>query len=111
MAIDGSIEPLAGEAGDLRAGNGSEATLRMAYRGTGGELFFIVIKNVFLTLITLGIYTPWARTAKRNFLWRQLEIGGQRLEYTGTGKELFIGYLKVLGAYIVLFGIPAILRK
>jgi len=108
MAIDGSIGSLAG---DLKNGSGSEATLRMAYRGTGGELFFIVIKNVFLTLITLGIYTPWARTAKRNFLWRQLEIGGQRLEYTGTGKELFIGYLKVLGAYILLFGIPAVLRR
>src|SRR5262249_40133708 len=109
MTIDGSMEPRAG-AGDLR-GNEGEATLRMAYRGTGGDLFFIVIKNVFLTLITLGIYTPWAKTAKRAFLWRQVEIGGQRLEYTGTGKELFFGYLKVLGVYIVLFFIPAALKK
>ena len=37
MTIDGSMEPLGG-AGDLR-GNESEATLRMAYRGTGGEVW------------------------------------------------------------------------
>jgi uncharacterized membrane protein YjgN (DUF898 family) len=107
MSIDGSTAPMMGELGS----GGDEATLRLAYRGTGGDLFFLVLKNVFLTLITLGIYTPWARTAKRAFLWRQVEIGGQRLEYTGTGKELFLGYLKVAGVYIVLFGIPAVLKK
>lgn len=86
-------------------------TLRMAYRGTGGDLFFIVIKNLFLTLVTLGIYRPWAITAKRQFMWRQVEIDGQRLDYTGTGRELFFGYLKVLAGYVVFFGIPAGLRK
>src|SRR4051794_7488660 len=111
MTVDGLSEPLAGMDGDIRAGSGNEATLHMAYRGTGGELFFIVIKNVFLTLITLGIYTPWARTAKRHFLWRQVEIGGQRLEYTGTGKELFVGYLKVVAFYILLFAAPAALQR
>jgi uncharacterized membrane protein YjgN (DUF898 family) len=80
----------------------SGATLRLAYRGTGGDLFFVFIKNVFLTLVTLGIYSPWARTARRNYLWRQVEIDGQRLEYTGTGMELFIGYLKVALVYLVI---------
>jgi uncharacterized membrane protein YjgN (DUF898 family) len=82
-------------------------TLRLAYRGTGGDLFFVFIKNVFLTLVTLGIYTPWAKTARRDYLWRQVDIDGQRLEYTGTGMELFVGYLKVAVAYLVLLGIPA----
>jgi uncharacterized membrane protein YjgN (DUF898 family) len=85
---------------------GAGATLRLAYRGQGGDLFLVFIKNVFLTLVTLGIYTPWARTARRNYLWREVEIDGHRLEYTGTGIELFIGYLKVLVGYAVLFGIP-----
>jgi uncharacterized membrane protein YjgN (DUF898 family) len=107
--IDGTMDTSA--APDLRTGGGDEGALRLAYRGTGGELFFIVIKNVFLTLLTLGVYTPWARTAKRAFLWRQVEIEGQRLEYTGTGRELFVGYLKVGIAYFLLFGIPGLMQK
>jgi len=85
---------------------GGAPVLRLAYRGRGADLFFIVIRNLFFTLITLGIYTPWARTVKRQFLWRQVDIDGQRLEYTGTGRELFMGYLKVLAGYLVLFTIP-----
>jgi uncharacterized membrane protein YjgN (DUF898 family) len=102
MAIDGMTAPVSG---DLRTA-GDQTTLSLAYRGTGGDLFFLVLKNLFLTLVTLGIYTPWARTARRAFLWRQVDVAGQRLEYTGTGLELFFGYLKVIAAYIVLFGIP-----
>src|SRR3954464_13779433 len=77
--------------------------IKMAYRGEGGDLFFIVLKNVFLTLITLGIYSAWGKTARRAYMWKQVDIGGERLEYTGTGRELFRGYLKVALGYMVLF--------
>jgi uncharacterized membrane protein YjgN (DUF898 family) len=90
---------------------GSDETLRFSYQGTGGDLFLLALKNVFLTLVTLGIYAPWARTAKREFLWRQTDVGGHRLEYTGTGKELFIGYLKVLAGYLVLIGLPNLIAR
>jgi uncharacterized membrane protein YjgN (DUF898 family) len=106
MAIDGMT---ASVSGDLQFRGEGETALRLAYKGTGGDLFFLFLKNVFLTLVTLGIYTPWARTAKRAFLWRQVDVAGQRLEYTGTGGELFVGYLKVVGVYLVLFGVPMVL--
>jgi uncharacterized membrane protein YjgN (DUF898 family) len=89
-----------------RDGTNAPTTLALAYRGEGSDLFLIMLKNLFLTLVTLGIYTPWARTTKRGYLWKQVEIGGDRLDYTGTGKELFFGYLKVLGCYVVFFLIP-----
>jgi uncharacterized membrane protein YjgN (DUF898 family) len=80
--------------------------LEVRYLGTGGGLFFIALKNLFLTLVTLGIYLPWARTSRRTYLWENIEVGGQRLRYHGTGRELFIGYLKVAVVYIVLFLVP-----
>ena len=49
----------------------------------------------------------WARTGRRRFIWRHMEVGGSPLEYTGTGGELFVGYLKLAAAYIVLLGIPS----
>lgn len=80
--------------------------LTIRYHGTGGGLFVLVLKNLLLTLVTLGIYLPWARTERRKYLWQNIDVGGHRLRYHGTGAELLIGYLKVLGAYVLLFGVP-----
>ncbi|HET6282904.1 MAG TPA: DUF898 family protein [Polyangia bacterium] len=91
--------------------SGSAQDLRLSYRGQGTDLFLVVLKNVFLTLVTLGIYAPWARTERRRYLWKQVQIDGQRLEYTGTGKEIFIGLLKVAAVYLVLALAPKIVGK
>lgn len=77
-------------------------THRFFFRGKGGTLFGIHIVNLFLTLITLGIYSFWAKTKVRNYLWSHTEFMGDRLAYHGTGLELFKGYLKA----IVVFGLP-----
>lgn len=85
--------------------------IKFGYRGQATDLFLIALKNVFLTLVTLGIYAPWARTARRHYMWKEVEVDGQRLDYTGTGQELFVGYLKVLGGYLVLFGLPKLVGQ
>lgn len=70
------------------------------FHGAGSELFVLILKNIFFTLISLGIYTPWAKTNFRKFLVNNLEMAEHRFIYTGTGKELFFSYLKVLGIYL-----------
>ena len=86
-------------------------SFRFRFHGTGGALFFVIVKNMLLTLITLGLYMPWAKTARRKFVWSSIELHGQRLSYTGTGKELFKGYLKVAVAYLLFFGVPTLARR
>ena len=71
-----------------------------AFRGTGGEYFGVFLKNILLSLVTLGIYGAWAKVNSRKFMWHNTEFHGQRFLYTGTGAELFKGYLKVMGAYL-----------
>ncbi|MFC1673961.1 YjgN family protein [Pseudomonadota bacterium] len=61
----------------------------------GGELFQIFIVNVVLSILTLGIYRFWGKTRMRRYLWGHVEVMGDRLEYTGTGQELFLGFLFV----------------
>jgi len=84
---------------------------RFAFHGTGGALFALVLKNMVLTLVTLGIYLPWAKTARRTFLWQNIEIAGHRLRYHGTGRELFFGYLKLVLAYVVFIGVAITARR
>ncbi len=45
--------------------------------------------------MTLGIYGFWARTEVRKRIWSGVRIEGEPLHYTGTGKELFLGFLIV----------------
>ena len=73
-----------------------------SYHGETSSFFVLVLKNLALTLITFGIYMPWAKTERRKYLWQNIEIAGHRLRYHGTGEELLFGYLKVLLAYILL---------
>jgi len=65
---------------------------RIAYEGRPG-LVGLLTKNFFLTLVTVGIYRFWAATKLRRYLWSNIRIGGDGLEYTGTGRELFLGFL------------------
>ena len=46
-----------------------------------------------LLAVTLGIYRFWLATDMRRFLWSNTEIAGDSLEYTGTARELLIGFL------------------
>jgi uncharacterized membrane protein YjgN (DUF898 family) len=83
--------------------------LLFSYHGDTADLFKIYLVNFFLTIITLGIYRFWGKTRIRKYLWSHIEIEGDRLEYTGTPKELFIGFLVVLFIILIpLFGLPEI---
>ncbi len=73
---------------------------RLDHHGIVGELFKIHLVNVVLTILTLGIYRFWARTRIREYLWSQTSFLGDRLEYTGTGKELFLGFLVALAVLV-----------
>ncbi len=61
------------------------------------------IVNFLLTILTLGIYRFWAKTNVRKHIWSCVHFNGQSLEYTGRGIELFLGFLIVLGLFILPF--------
>jgi uncharacterized membrane protein YjgN (DUF898 family) len=78
---------------------------RFRYHGTGGSLLWILIANAFLSIITLGFYSAWARTKVRRFHYTHTEFDGSRFEWHGTGNELFSGAIK---AGLILFGVSAV---
>jgi uncharacterized membrane protein YjgN (DUF898 family) len=66
------------------------------FHGLSREIIWLVIKNFLLNIVTLGFYRFWARTNVRRYLWEKMHIFGSPLEYTGTGKELFLGFLMII---------------
>ncbi|WP_233836967.1 YjgN family protein [Paraburkholderia sp. ZP32-5] len=73
----------------------------LTYDGTLGELYGIFFKNLLLQILTLGIYRFWATTNNRRYIWSHMRFQDERFEYTGTGGELFKGFLLAMG---IMFG-------
>jgi uncharacterized membrane protein YjgN (DUF898 family) len=74
------------------------------YDGRTGEIVGLSLWVGFLTLITVWVYRFWATTRVRQWFWSRDTIDGDQLEYSGTGYELFIAFVKVamvLGVVLV----------
>ena len=53
----------------------------------------MVLRGAMLELCTVGFYRFWLATDMRRHLWSHTAVGGDTLEYTGTARELLIGFL------------------
>lgn len=84
---------------------------RFSYTGTGTGLAIVMLKNLFLTLITLGIYRAWAKTNFRRFLWENVQLMGDGGTYVGTGNELFKGWMKLIGLVLIYGIVSAAINK
>lgn len=83
---------------------GSGSTIEYAEGGTW-PLIRRHLLNVVLMVLTLGLYRFWAITKMRQILWRRIRLAGQPLEYTGTGLEIFLGFLRVFLIVLLPLGI------
>ncbi len=84
------------------------------FTGNWREYLPIAITNALLIICTLGIYRFWAAARQRRYLWSRTHFIDDSLEWTGTGKEMFLGFLIVMlfiGPFILFFefAYPALL--
>ena len=83
----------------------AEGESAFGFSGGWREYAPIAFTNLLLTIVTLGIYTFWARARTRRYLWSRTRFIDDRLEWTGTGLELFIGYLIAIVVFFVPLGV------
>ncbi|MGH7353725.1 MAG: YjgN family protein [Candidatus Rokuibacteriota bacterium] len=83
----------------------------LLFHGSGGALFGIQIVNLLLVLLTLGIYYFWAKVRVRAYMASETELEGDRFAYHGTGRELFLGFLKALAVFFVPIALLQILPE
>ena len=87
----------------------SPNTARFRYHGTGGALLGLVVVNALLTVLTLGIYSFWARNRVRQFHYAHTEAGGDCFVYDGTGGELLRGSIRAFAVILLLIVAFAVL--
>ncbi|WP_333852579.1 YjgN family protein [Epilithonimonas sp.] len=72
-------------------------TYNFSFKGKGSDFFGVVVVNWLLTIITLGLYYPWAKERTLKYLYANSYLEGDNFQFTGTGKEMFIGFIKIFG--------------
>lgn len=82
---------------------------RLKFYGDGGKYFGILVVNFLLTIVTLGLYYPWAKAKSLQYLYGETEFAGSRLQFHGTGNEMFKGFIKAIILIGVIFGIYTVL--
>ncbi len=75
---------------------------RASFSGTASEYFGIWIVNILLTIVTLGIYSAWAKVRRKRYFYGNTVLLGRTFEYHARGGQILIGRLIVIGALIVI---------
>ena len=73
---------------------------RVEFTGSGSEYFRVWIVNILLTVVTLGLYTPFARRRTARYFYSHTVVAGSPLEFTATGGRMLLGFLLLVGLYI-----------
>lgn len=79
--------------------------LPFEFRGDGAEYFRIWIVNLLLTIVTLGIYSAWAKVRRMRYFYGNTILDGHGFEYHAKPVQILKGRLIVFGAYVVFLAI------
>ncbi len=73
------------------------------FRGEPRSFWRLLAHGSVLLMFTLGIYRFWLTTDIRRFLWSNTELAGESFEYTGTARELLLGFLIAIAILLPLY--------
>ena len=76
--------------------------IKVEFIGSPKEYWKIYMINLALTLLTFGLYRPWAKVRQYKYLYNHLLIDGIPMNFTAKPTRLLIGQLIVM-AFIGLY--------
>ena len=79
---------------------------QFTFTGTAREYFGIWIVNVLLTIVTLGIYSAWAKVRRQRYFYGNTRLDGVPFEYPVTVCDACIRL--VVGACPLPMGTPVL---
>lgn len=74
------------------------------FTGKGREYFAIWIVDLVLTVLTLGLYSAWAKVHRKRYFYRHTRLAGRGFDYLGKPAnilhERLPGFVLLLGALV-----------
>jgi uncharacterized membrane protein YjgN (DUF898 family) len=78
--------------------------LPFRFTGNAKEYFRIWIVNTLLTIVTLGIYSAWAKVRSKQYFYRNTSVDGASFDYVADPYKVLKGRLIAAAALGLLFG-------
>src|ERR1700704_2546219 len=75
------------------------------FTGSTGQYFRIWIVNLALTVLTLGIYSAWAKVRKRRYFYSHTRIDGEGFEYRANPLAILKGRLIAVALLVLFYGV------
>jgi uncharacterized membrane protein YjgN (DUF898 family) len=80
-----------------------EPGLRLAFNGDAREYFRIWVVNLCLTLLTLGIFSAWAKVRKKRYFYSHTTLAGTPFQYLGQPGPILRGRLIATAIFLVYY--------
>jgi uncharacterized membrane protein YjgN (DUF898 family) len=84
-----------------RAPGRSEGQLPFEFKGTGGQYFKIWIVNVVLSIITIGIYSAWAKVRRKQYFYGNTRVAGAAFRYLADPVKILKGRIVVFIGFAI----------
>lgn len=78
------------------------------FTGNGWEYFKIWIVNLMLSILTLGIYSAWAKVRRLQYFYRNTRLADASFEYHGLPMSILKGRLIAFGLLLIYYAAGAI---
>ena len=72
------------------------------FTGSAGEYFRVWIVNICLSVITLGIYSAWAKVRRKQYFYGNTVLDDSAFEYLANPKSILKGRLIVGGVVLLI---------
>ena len=100
------LRPAAAESRPFARAEPVRHRLPVTFSGSGSEYFRIWIVNLLLTLVTLGLYFPWAKVRRLRYFYGNTSVGDHAFDFHGEPRRMLRGFLLV-GAMALLYGLAS----
>jgi uncharacterized membrane protein YjgN (DUF898 family) len=81
----------------------SENQLELEFSATGREYFQVWIVNLCLTLVTLGVFSAWAKVRKKRYLYSNLILDGTPFQYLASPMPILRGRLVAAALFLLYY--------
>lgn len=77
--------------------------MALEFRGKAGEYFRIWIVNLCLTLLTLGIFSAWAKVRKKRYFYSHTLLDGTPFQYLAQPLPIFKGRIVATLLFLIYY--------
>lgn len=83
----------------------AETSYPFRFTGSGKEYFRVWIVNLLLSIITLGIYSAWAKVRKKRYFYGNTWVGESNFEFHGNPVSILKGRIIAVAALAAYSGV------